>query len=256
MTRRGEEQFEDLGAVYNYAKQQQDAFRFTEFPTFEALSSYIGDEIGEERLPYLDQREIDESRLSEDQRFWRENGYILFKKCIPDELIDAYLDLRRRAGLGLLGFPSAAPYDSFKEIRDLNLYRPLMQRIERMLGYRVALHFNLSGFTSSNRGWHQDDYMTDPLVAASGIALWFALDSVHPDAGPFEFVPGSHRFPIMRRSKVLKYLTREAYENRDGKYEFWAHLAEYFVNPACVDYMQRRGASAHTARTRRWHGRH
>jgi len=259
MTTRGHEDFEDLGEVYQYARQQRDAFSFTEFPRFEDLSSYIGDEIGEERLPYLDRRDIDESQLSDDQRFWRDHGYIVFKRIIPDALIDRYLDLRRRAGLGVLGFPSAAPYDSFPEIRDLNLYQPLMQRIERMLGYRLALHFNLSGFTTSNRGWHQDDYMADPLVAASGIALWFALDTIHPDSGPFEFVPGSHRFPIMRRSKVIKYLTREAYENPHGKYEFWAHLAEYFVNPACVDYMRRCGATPHAFLAERgdvlvWHG--
>ncbi|MBL9007487.1 MAG: phytanoyl-CoA dioxygenase family protein [Myxococcales bacterium] len=54
--------------------------------------------------------------------------------------------------------------------------------------------------------------MADPLVAASGIALWFAFDTIHPDSGPFEYVPGSHRWPIMRRPKVIKYLTKEAYE--------------------------------------------
>lgn len=259
ITRKGHEGYEDPGAVYAYAKQHQEVYPFTEFPTFEELSSYIGDEIGEERLPYLDRRDIDESALSADQRYWRENGYIIFKRCIPDELIERYLDLRRRANLGVLGFPHAAPYDSFKEIRDLNLYRPLMQRIENMLGYRVALHFNLSGFTSCERGWHQDDYMADPLVAASGIALWFAFDTIHPDSGPFEYVPGSHRWPIMRRPKVIKYLTKEAYENRDGTYEFWAHLAEYFVNPACVDYMRRRGVQHKAFLAERgdvlvWHG--
>jgi hypothetical protein len=251
--------FQDEGAVYNRVKQDLSVYNFTEFPTFEAMSGYIGEEIGDWRLPYLDRKAIPEETLTADQRYWREHGYIVFEKIIPDELINRYLDLRSRAGLGRGGFPNLAPYDSFGEIRDLNLYAPLMERVEKMLGYRVALHFNLSGFTSTERGWHQDDYMADPLVAASGIAMWFALDDIHPDAGPFEFVPGSHRWPIMRMPKVIKYLRPEVLDNRENKYEFWAHLAEYYVNPAFEAEMRRRGAAVKVFHARKgdvliWHG--
>jgi len=251
--------FQDEGAVYNRVKQDLSVYNFKQFPTFDEMSGYIGEEIGDARLPYLDRKTTLEAGLTEDQKYWRENGYIIFRNFIPHELIDRYLDLRRRANLGRHGWPNLAPYDSFPEIRELNLYKPLMQRVEKMLGYRLALHFNLSGFTSTERGWHQDDYMCDPLVAASGCAMWFALDDIHPDAGPFEFVPGSHRWPIMRREKVLKYLTREAADNSEGKHDFWAHLAEYYVNPACEEYMRRRGAKQEYFLAKKgdvlvWHG--
>lgn len=247
------------GAVYHRAKKDLSVYAFTEFPSFDAMSGYIGEEIGDWRLPFLDRKTTRADGLTPDQKYWHEHGYIIFEKMIPGELIDRYLELRKRANLGRQGFPSIAAYDSFEEIRELSLYEPLMQRIESMLGYRLALHFNLSEFTSTERGWHQDDYMCDPLVAASGVAMWFALDDIHPDAGPFEFVPGSHRWPILRHQKVTKYLKPEVVENKDNTYEFWAHLAEYYVNPAYEAEMQRRNAKVKTFHARKgdvliWHG--
>ncbi len=251
--------YADPGTIYNRVKSQREAFNFERFPDFTDLSSYIGEELGEDRLPRLDRKAIDESKLTSDQKHWRQEGYVVFKNAVPDPLIDDYLDLRRRCGLGRQAFPSLAPYDSFEEIKALCLHEPLLARLNAMLGYKVALHFNLSAFTSTERGWHQDDYMSAPDVAASGVAIWFALGDIHPDAGPFEFIPGSHRWPIMRREKVARYLSDEAYKNPDGKYEFWAQLAEYYVNPACEAYIRERGARPETFLGKKgdvlvWHG--
>lgn len=234
--------FIDEGEVYNRVKGIPGIYHFEEPPTYEELSSILVEELGENSLPYLDRPHVDESTLTEDQAFWRRNGYVIFRNVIPDDLIDRYLALRERAALGRQEWPDIFAYESFPEIRELSLFPPLMERIQRMLGYRLALYFQLSKFVSTERGWHMDDYMAHPTVAASGAAIWMALGDIHPDSGPFEFIPGSHRWPTLRMEKAIRYLTKEAYENREGKYEYWAHLAERYVNPACDAYLRKRKA--------------
>jgi ectoine hydroxylase-related dioxygenase (phytanoyl-CoA dioxygenase family) len=105
-------------------------------------------------------------------------------------------------------------------VRNLVLFKPMMQRIQQTIGYRIGVHFNLSGFTSTDRGWHQDDYMYARTVMASGVAAWIALDDVTTDMGPFEFVPGSHKWAWMRKWLVTPHLKQEVLDNPEGKWEF------------------------------------
>lgn len=236
----------DEGATYNRVKDLKGVFAFEKFPTYEEMSNFLVDELRLEQIPYLDRPNIDESVLSEDQRFWRRNGYLLLRNAVPESLIDDYLALRAEAGLVHQGWPSIYSYESIPKIRDLCLYKPLLQRIETMVGYKLVLAHILSTFTSSERGWHMDDTMADPPAAASGVALWFSLGDIHPDSGPLEYVPGSHRWPILRMHKVACHLTKEALYNTEGKYEYWGQLVEYFVNPACDAYLRKQNAIAKT----------
>jgi hypothetical protein len=248
----------DEGVVYNAVKSTLNAYAFDRFPSFEDLSSDLESELGAEALPFLDRRGIDESKLTADQKYWRENGYIVFKNAIPHDVIDRYVELRKRAKIGQKSFPALAPYDSFDEIKDVCLHGPLMDRVRAMLGYDVSLFFNLSSFRSSERGWHQDDYMCEPHVAATGVAMWMSFDEIDADAGPFEFIPGSHRWPIMRKEKVIRYLTPEAAQTPNRKFRYWAELAEYYVNPACDSQIAKAGVPSRTFMARKgdvlvWH---
>jgi ectoine hydroxylase-related dioxygenase (phytanoyl-CoA dioxygenase family) len=44
-------------------------------------------------------------------------------------------------------------------------------------------------------GFHQDASYADYLVPPEMITCWLSLDDVPADAGPVEYVPGSHRWP-------------------------------------------------------------
>lgn len=233
----------DNGATYNRVKDLKGVFAFEKFPTYEQMSNFLVDELRIEQIPYLDRPNIDESKLSDDQLFWRRQGYLLIRNAIPESLIDAYLAVRVKAGLVHQGWPSIYAYESIPEIRELCLYQPLLRRIEKMVGYEIVMAHNLSTFTSSERGWHMDDTMADPPAAASGIGLWYALGDILPESGPLEFVPGSHRWPILRMHKVACHLTTEALYNKEGKYEYWGQLVEYFVNPACDAYLRKRNVT-------------
>jgi SAM-dependent methyltransferase len=156
-------------------------------------------------LPVLDKRDVDESRLTPEQKHWREHGYIILKNFIPEELIDAYCWVRERVG-DPLGWGSPTPYLFVKELRDLCLYKPLCDMLEHLIGERMALQLNLTGWVTTQRAWHQDGYLNPPHIYDHYCAVWFALDTIPPDSGPFEYVPGSHRMPFLSQDKVIALL--------------------------------------------------
>jgi len=90
----------------------------------------------------------------------------------------------------------------------------------------AALHLNLTGWVSTERDWHQDNYLNPPEVNGHYAGVWTALDQIQADAGPFEFVPGSHRWPIIRQAKVLELL---GYDNGDDP--SWPWASERLLTP-------------------------
>jgi hypothetical protein len=162
-----------------------DAYNFSTPPTYDELAQQIrGNPVYDPFLPPLDRINVHEPSLTEDQKFWRDNGYIIFRNGIDPDVVDRYMAARQDMGLENRGWPNNHP--DHRAVRDLVLFKPMMQRIQQTIGYRIGVHFNLSGFTSTDRGWHQDDYMYARTVMASGVAAWIALDDVHTDMGPFE----------------------------------------------------------------------
>lgn len=154
------------------------SFRVRVMPTLpNPTLADLCEEMPDDSLPLLDRRVIDERRLDEHQRFWRENGYL-----------------------------SVNPYLQVPEIKDLCLHGPLMQVLESLIGEPMGMHLNLTGWVSTERDWHQDDYLNPPSVNNHYLAVWFALDDISPDAGPFEYIPGSHRWFALRRDRVLRYV--------------------------------------------------
>jgi len=96
---------------------------------------------------------------------------------MPDDLMDAYSAVRERLNAPG-GWPSPIPCMHVREIRDLCLHRPLLDKLKSLVGSELAMNLNLP-----------------PVVNGYYAAVWIALDDIHPDSGPFQFVPGSHRWP-------------------------------------------------------------
>ena len=184
------------------------------------------------RLPPLDQPGVDLSRLTPHQRSWHDYGVVELKGFLPEPLVDAYI--ARRAPLPDHGWLKATPYLHVPELRDLALYPPLMEVMQSLIGEPMMLHLALTGWISTARAWHQDDYLNPPHVASWYTAVWIALDDIHPDSGPFEYLPGSHRWPLLRREKVLAYLTDEELQRKEALtgHNNWEKYAERFVTPA------------------------
>ncbi|MCB8873715.1 phytanoyl-CoA dioxygenase family protein [Acidisoma silvae] len=196
--------------------------------SFDELAEYLDPSL----LPVLDRPDVDTTLLTPEQLSWRQDGVVELKGFLPDDLVDAYSAVRSK--LDHVGWLYATPYLDVPEMRDLALYPPLMAVMESLIGEPLMLHLALTGWISSGRTWHQDDYLNPPHVASWYIAIWIALDDIHPDSGPFEYLPGSHHWPLLRRDLVMAHLTDEELQRKEKLtgHNSWEKYAERFVTPA------------------------
>jgi hypothetical protein len=189
----------------------------------------LSEDYPDDSVPLLDQKTTKISGITKDQQFWRDYGYLIKERFIPHNLIDEYIEIRRKANLGAGLFPDCHPHLYSSVIRDMCCSRELHYLLVDLLGEEMGLHFSLNGFKSSERGWHQDDYLNPEKTMARYVAVWMAMGDIHPDSGPFEFIPGSHKWPCLRREKVRAFVKPEIRYHENNE---WIISAEYFVNKA------------------------
>src|ERR1700722_5215424 len=89
---------------------------------------------------------------------------------------------------------------------------------------------------------------------------WVALVRVVRVPGPFEYIPGSHRWPLLRGEKVRSFLTKEERTRLDDGVNHWPKYSERFVTPAIETEISRYGAPSRTFIGEKgdvlfWHGR-
>jgi hypothetical protein len=212
------------------------------------------EEVDDATAPPLDRTTCDETSLSPDQKFWRDNGYLIKEGFIPHDLIDRYCEIRGRHP-SKFGWSCPVPYMHLSELRDVSLYPPLMKLMESLIGEEMGLHLNLTGWVSTERNWHQDDYLNPPYINSWYSAAWIALDDISADSGPFEFVPGSHRWPLLKSHKVRMFLTPE-----ERNHTNWSQISERFINGIAEEEISRRGAAPKPFLGKKgdvliWHGR-
>lgn len=206
-------------------------------------------------LPWLDRPGLDEATLSAHQLQWRRTGVDILPKFMPDDLIDAYAARREKLGRPA-GYPTITAYLQIPELKALALYPPLMDRMRELIGEEMMLHLSVTKWISTERNWHQDDYLNPAHVNCWYAAAWIAVDDIDPDAGPFEYIPGSHTWPLMRGHKVRDLMS----EKELAEYDRWPRNSESFVVPAAQEEIDRRGQPAQKFIARRgdvliWHGR-
>ncbi len=210
-------------------------------------------------LPALDRPGVDEAGLSAEQRAWRRDGVVVLRQFLPDSVTDPYI--ARRAALDRpAGWLSPVPYLQVPELRTLALYPPLMAMLEQLIGEPMLLHLALTGWVSTERNWHQDDYLNPPFVNSWYAAVWIALDHIDPASGPFEYVPGSHRWPLLRGEKVRGFLSEAELSRQENGVNHWPKYAERFVTPAIEAAIARERAPLRAFLAEKgdvliWHGR-
>ena len=167
---------------------------------------------------------------------WNDEGVVYLPGFMPDDLIDAYRDAwcagngyRSRTpapaqwtsnptadpwGLEVLeadslgGWNEACPYMHEAALLDLCTYPPLAQALGDLIGQPAGLHLNLTGWVSTRRRWHQDTYLNPYNVGDTYAAVWVALGDIHPDSGVFQYVPGSHLWPVSYTHLTLPTILR------------------------------------------------
>lgn len=203
---------------------------------------------------------------------WNQSGVVHLPGLFPDHMIAAYeaewmvnngfagVDWQptdHDAGLGVLmaerpgGYYETA-YMRHPALMAMCTYQPLADALEGLLGEPAGVHLNLSGWVSTKRDWHMDCYLNPEYVGAGYAAVWIALGDVHPDSGPFEYVPGSHRWHELKQNKVLRYV--------NGADPEWPAHTEAILTPLVEAEIERRGAERVVHLPKRgdvliWHGR-
>ena len=212
-------------------------------------------------LPWLDQPDVDETGLTPEQRAWRTDGVAILPGFLPDAVIDPYIARREKLNRPG-GWSSPTPYEHVAELRQVSLYPPLRAMLRELIGEEMMLHLNLTGWVSTERNWHQDDYLNPGTVNSWYAAVWIALDTIDPDSGPFEYVPGSHRWPLLRGEKVRAFMTEDERAGSVGTagFDAWPKLTERFVVPAIEAEIKQRGIPSRRFLGRKgdvliWHGR-
>jgi hypothetical protein len=174
------------------------------------------------------------------RRAWLTDGFVVVKGMVPATLVEPYVRVRERAG----GWErSATPYMSIPELRDLCCWGVLAKALEEVLGEPAGVHLNLAGWVSTERNWHADRYLNPPHVRDVYAAVWFALDRIHPDSGPFEWVVGSHRWPPLDGDRVVAELMKRRLTDvarvRTGA---WPWDSEKLLTPVVEREIAARGA--------------
>lgn len=124
------------------------------------------------------------------------------------------------------GWEYATPYMDCPELLELCCDVILADRLMELTGEPMGVHLNLSGWRSTQRDWHFDQYLNEPYVGAFYAAVWIALDTVHPDSGPFEYVPGSHHW-----WKPISQAKMRAALGEDGHGPDWPTKSERILTP-------------------------
>lgn len=200
----------------------------------------LTDQLPDEGRPPLDRSDVDPATLTDDQRQWWEQGFVIKRDFIPHDLIDAYWAERSKLE-SPFGWQTGSPFLYYPDVLNLSVHRPLVDLLGELIGEPMAVNLNLTGLVSTERNWHQDDYLNAPLTMGWYAAVWFAIGDTDPESGPFQYVPGSHRWPMLRRERVRLFLDpKERYERDSHK------LSERFLDKAAVDEIERRRAPIET----------
>ena len=204
--------------------------------------------------PWLDQP--DQKPVDPLHRQWMRDGYVILPGFMPLDLLRNYRDAWQadnadRPG----GWPYDTPYMHVPAVADLATHPGLNDVLEHLIGEPMGVHLNLTGWRSTQRDWHQDGYLNPDTNRDWYAAVWIALDDIHPDSGPFEYVPGSHkRYGIIRQDAMLAMLEPEEHGPD------WPRHSERILTPMFEALMERDGLRPSRFLARRgdvliWHAR-
>jgi len=191
--------------------------------------------------------------------FFFEEGYIIVQNLIPDDVIDQYKKywLNNHAPeyngtvesmKNKMGWKESNPFMSHKEILNVMCHENIYELFEKVGLKKMALHLSFTSWYSTEKTWHHDYVDEDSVSAGNYVGLWVALDEIHPESGPFAFVPKSNHwsfdFSIYKKlnpQEIISYFDKifkindakpEAFIAKKGDIILWqGHTVHRGLNP-------------------------
>ncbi|WP_235489463.1 phytanoyl-CoA dioxygenase family protein [Achromobacter sp. DMS1] len=202
--------------------------------------------------------------LSEEETaLYREQGYLALKNLCPEDEV-GYI---RRTLLELFanktGYNEGAQYDfisrddpskpaKFPSLHDPRHYAPGLLKTEyhartlelakQLLGEDAALYGEHAllkpALTGPETPWHQDEAFRSPDFVYNELSIWLALQPATKENGCMQFIPGSHRWEVLRHDspggdKSLHPLECVAdFPREQAAAERWTRAAARCTTPA------------------------
>lgn len=181
--------------------------------------------------------------LSKNQAKFLRDGYVIVEDFLPARLIEHYCRIREQLPKDLNekdnywgGWHYPTPFMVIEELRDMACSSPLSALLKSLVGEPMGLNLSLTGWVSTQRNWHSDNYLNPRGLGSKYLAVWFALDDIRPDSGPFEFISGSHTWPVLTQEKLFSYLTPE-----ERSSPHWPTFTQDRVAKVCEEEIAKRG---------------
>lgn len=190
---------------------------------------------------------------AESTKDWNNEGVVILHDAVLGSTMRDYENEWIAESPGPKGWPYAIPYMHHPALRTLVCDVYVASVLEALLGEPAACHLTLTGWRSTTRDWHQDSYLNPAHVGDAYAAVWFALDDIHPDSGPFQYIPGSHRWDCqVTQEQIGQYLDLED--------PHWPTYSEDILTPLFTEEIERRDAEVITYLPKRgdvliWHPR-
>lgn len=121
---------------------------------------------------------------------YQNNGFAFFPNLFNDEILDKYKYLSTSAHA-----EDQKYYLSDSKIRDIFCSQEIYNVINT-IGITVALSTGSFFDSTTERGWHRDHVWPYKVGADNYIGVWIAGEDVSSESGPFELIPGSHKWEI------------------------------------------------------------
>lgn len=144
--------------------------------------------------------------MNEIRQKYEQDGFVVLEKAIPEDLVDRYLALyEEHHGDNLEGWGRNEKYAEHQEIKDILCHQEIASAFDD-IEISAALHIDMTMQKSTECKWHKDSLLQDKYAASTYIGAFVCLEDIDPDSGPFEVMPGSHKWehliPLLTREKI------------------------------------------------------
>ena len=142
------------------------------------------------------------SSSCDDALFWAGHGFLYKPGFFSADICDGLLGFLH----GNIRVDGVFRYSHIPSLVDMYCSSGLHRLLRLVTAVEPVLYMSLHDLKTTSRSWHQDEFLAAQNSVGSSFAVWIALDDICLDMGPFCFLPGSHKWPILDRSKLLNYL--------------------------------------------------
>jgi hypothetical protein len=186
-------------------------------------------------------RSIDESDLNEHERAiaqdLHDKGYAVID--FPDAEIDTRIERIKTRLSPLYSIDLADPasikargdnrvQDAWKfddDVRAIAANPQMLALLGKLYGRRAFPFQTLNFPVGTQQHLHSDSIHFSSVPERFMCGVWLAMEDVHEDAGPLEYCPGSHKWPIINNVAIGRNRWRDRSDNAQAPYEhLWREL--------------------------------